>query len=262
MRTTFRTQGVKDYWTDRWVDIPADSAMTNSEVYPLKYALQTVTANDGLILEAGCGAGRILRYYHERGYDITGFDFIEVAIDKLREVDPTLQVEVGDITALRFADGAYRYLLAFGLYHNLEQGLDEAVAESWRVLCGGGRICASFRADNLQTRLTDWLADRKARKSGKNLGKAFHKRNLTYKEFTALFEKAGFVVESIAPVENMPILYKFYLFRASSHKRFDENKARAEGYRLSLFGQFLQNFLMRFLPDQFCNIYVLIAHKP
>jgi len=60
----------------------------------------------------------------------------------------------------------------------------------------------------------------------------------------------------------MPILYKFRLFRASSHKRFDENKARAEGYRLSFIGEFLQNSLMRFFPDQFCNIYVLIAHKP
>jgi len=236
MRTTFRTQGVKDYWTDRWVDIPVDSAMTNSEVYPLKYALKTVTANDGPILEAGCGAGRILRYYHERGYDITGFDFIEVAIDKLHEVDPTLQVEVGDITAMRFADGTYRYLLAFGLYHNLERGLEEAVDESWRVLCEGGRICASFRADNLQTRLTDWLADRKAYKSGKSMGKTFHKCNLTRKEFTALFEKAGFVVESLAPVENMPLLYTFRLFPASSHMPFDENNARTEGYRFSCTG--------------------------
>ena len=138
MRTTYRSHNVKDYWTDRWADIPADSAMTNSAVYPLKYALQTVIANDGPILEAGCGAGRILRYYHERGYDITGIDFIEVAIEKLREADPTLKVETGDITKLRFPDGTFRYLLAFGLYHNLEHDLDKAIDESWRVLSGGG----------------------------------------------------------------------------------------------------------------------------
>jgi hypothetical protein len=46
------------------------------------------------------------------------------------------------------------------------------------------------------------------------------------------------------------------------HKRFDENKARKEGYRLSWLGQALQNFLMRVFSDQFCNIYVLIARKP
>ena len=164
MRTTYRPQGIKDYWTDRWADIQADSAMTNTEVYPLKYALQTVTTKDGPILEAGCGAGRILRYYHERGYDITGFDFIEVAIDKLREVDSTLQVEVGDITALRFADGAYRYLLAFGLYHNLERGLEEAVAESWRVLCGGG-VSARHSVPTIcrPASPTGWLTERRVR---------------------------------------------------------------------------------------------------
>lgn len=262
MRVTYRHASNKEYWTRRWDDIPADVPMQNRTVYPLKYAEQAVTANDGAILEAGCGAGRILRYYHENGYNITGIDFIDVAVEKLRSVDPTLKVETGDVTQLRFADASFRYLLAFGLYHNLEHGLTEAVGETARVLQKGGRVCASFRADNIQTRLTDWLTERRARKSGKTMGKAFHKMNLTRREFAALFERAGFVVESVSPVENMPILYKFAFFRAHTHKVFDENRARAEGYRLSGMGQLLQNALMRCLPDQFCNVYVLIARRP
>jgi SAM-dependent methyltransferase len=134
MRITYRNRGVKEYWATRWADIPADSAMTNEGVYPLKYALQTVVSRAGAILEAGCGAGRILRYFHERGYDITGIDYIDVAVDKLREADPTLKVETGDITRLQFPDGRFRYVLAYGLYHNLEHGLEDAVAETLRVL--------------------------------------------------------------------------------------------------------------------------------
>lgn len=262
MRITYRSRGVKEYWATRWADIPADSAMTNENVYPLKYALQTVVSRDGAILEAGCGAGRILRYFHERGYDITGIDYIDVAVAKLREADDTLKVKTGDITRLQFPDGCFRCVLAYGLYHNLEHDLDAAVAETLRVLEPGGRVCASFRADNIQTRLTDRLADRRARRSGKVAGTAFHKMNLTRREFAALFERAGFVVESVSPVENMPILYKFAFFRARTHKAFDENRARTEGYRLSGLGQLLQDALMRFLPDQFCNIYVLIARRP
>ena len=78
MRITYRSHDVKNYWADRWANIPADSAMTNEDVYPLKYALQTVKHKNGHILEAGCGAGRILRYFHDRGYDIhvaQGVDF-------------------------------------------------------------------------------------------------------------------------------------------------------------------------------------------
>ena len=85
--------------------------------------------------------------------------------------------------------------------------------------------------------------------------------NLTRREFSQSFEKSGFSIDSIEPVENMPILYKFSFFRATTHKQFDENIARAEGYRLSWFGQRLQNMLMFLFPDQFCNIYVLIAYK-
>lgn len=262
MRITYRSANNKDYWAKRWGDIPADSPMENLGVYPLKYAQMTVKDKSGKILEAGCGAGRVLRYYHERGYDILGFDFINVAISKLKEIDPTLQAEVGDITKLRFADQSFKYILAFGLYHNLEHGLDKAIQETHRVLEKDGLVCASFRADNIQTKLTDWLTNRKAASKGRNSGtRAFHKMNLTRSEYEKLFTDAGFAIKFVGPVENMPILYKFALFRSADHKQFDENKARAEGYRLSWFGQRLQNFLMRFFPDQFCNIYVLIANK-
>ena len=261
MRITYRNREVKEYWAERWTDVPADSPMANKMVYPLKYAEKAVTSNDGSILEAGCGAGRILRYYHEQGYDIVGIDYIEVAVGKLKAIDPTLKVETGDVTQLRFADASFKYLLAFGLYHNLEQGLEVAISETARVLQPGGCVCASFRADNTQTRLTDWLTDRKSQQNGDPSGKVFHKMNLTRREFTRLFERAGLLVESVAPVENMPILYKFSCFRSPRHKVFDENKARSEGYRLSSFGQLLQRFLMSVFPNQFCNVYVLIARK-
>jgi SAM-dependent methyltransferase len=262
MRITFRSANNKDYWTKRWDDIPADAPMGNLSVYPLKYAQMTVKDKAGKILEAGCGAGRILRYYHDRGHDIIGIDFIDIAIRKLKEIDPTLQAEVGDITNLRFADQSFKYVLAFGLYHNLQDGLENAILETHRVLEKGGLVCASFRADNIQTKLTDFLAERKAKKrGGENMTRFFHKMNLTRNEYEQLFTRAGFIVDFVGPVENMPILYKFAIFRSSGHKEFDENKARMEGYRLSWFGQRLQNFLMRFFPDQFCNIYVLIAHE-
>lgn len=261
MRVTYRRASNKDYWAKRWADIPADQPMQNRDAYPLKYAELTLRRRNLPILEAGCGAGRILRYYHQRGYDIVGIDFIAVAVEKLKQIDPTLRVEVGDITRLAFPDRSFGYVLAFGLYHNLEQGLEQAVAETRRVLMKDGLVCASFRADNIQTRLTDWLADKRSSGTG-GTARSFHKLNLTRAEYERLFARAGFEIQAVYPVENMPILYKFAFFRARDHKAFDENKARKEGYRLSWLGQRLQNFLMRVAPDQFCNIYVLIARRP
>ncbi|MCQ9206940.1 MAG: class I SAM-dependent methyltransferase [Omnitrophica bacterium] len=262
MRVTYRRQTNKVYWTKRWADIPADQPMSNTDVYPLKFAELTVQSKDGKILEAGCGAGRVLRYYKNRGYNIIGMDFIEEAVRKLKEIDPELNVEVGDITGTRYSDRAFKYVLAFGLFHNLQTGLQKAFCETYRILEPKGKVCVSFRADNIETRFTDWLAERKSRKGGfKTHPKIFHKLNLKKSELMDLLKRAGFQVETIYPVENMPFLYKFPLFRAKDQRVFNENLARKEGYRLSHSGRAIQNFLMRYFPEKFCNIYVLIARK-
>ena len=77
--------------------------------------------------------------------------------------------------------------------------------------------------------------------------------NLSKNEFLSIFKDNGFEIENIYPVENMPILYKFPFFRAKSHKEFNENIARSEGYKLSLLGQILQNFLMKYFPNSVQN---------
>ena len=261
MRITYRNINNKDYWNKRWEDIPADEPMINTNAYPLKYSEMVIKNNDGQILEAGCGNGRILRYYHDRGYEIIGIDFIEVAIDKLKKTDPTLRVEFGDITKIKFANESFKYLLAFGLYHNLENKLEDAISETHRVLKKNGKVCTSFRADNIQTRLTDWLISRRSEDPGNDGPLVFHKMNITKNEFSSLFENHGFEIETIYPVENMSLFYRFPFFREKPHKEFNENLARSEGYKLSVLGQILQNLLMKYFPNQFCNIYVLIAHK-
>ena len=68
MRKTFRAENNRDYWTNRWDKIDADEVMQNSNTYPLKYAIEALKFNNNnqKILEAGCGAGRILNYLHQK----------------------------------------------------------------------------------------------------------------------------------------------------------------------------------------------------
>lgn len=262
MRVTYRATSNKEYWENRWSDIPSDNAMSNENIYPLKYALEAIGDGGGKILEAGCGAGRILRYFHDRGHDITGIDYIDIAVKKLLLACPGLKAQVGDVTQLDFPDSYFDTIFAFGLYHNIEHGLGKAILETVRVLKPGGVICASFRADNIQSRVTDGLAGRRAFKKGRKSGKEFHKINFKVSELKVIFEAMGLVIKSLSAVENMPFLYKFKFFRAANHKRFNENRARSEGYRLSWLGFWIQKCMMRLFPNQFCNIYVVIAkHK-
>ena len=106
----------------RWDNIDADEIMINENEYPLKYAIKTIIKKDKdqKILEAGCGAGRVLSYLHSKKYDVIGFDFIESAIKKIKLRYNEINVEVGNILNTRFEDNFFDTILSFGLYHNFQ----------------------------------------------------------------------------------------------------------------------------------------------
>ena len=262
MRKTYRYRQTKEYWRERWLQTGADDPMVAEHSYPLKFAIETIKDDkDGPILEAGCGPGRILKYFHNRGYSIKGIDYIDVVIEKLKASDLSIECNTGDVADLKFDDCSFKYVLAYGLYHNLEYDFDVALNETFRVIKSRGVLNASFRADNLQTRISDWWIDISLKKKNHGRKKFFHKVNFTRRELISRVEGAGFFIESIVPVENMPFLYRFSVFRDENQKAFSESNARVDGYRLTRFGALVQNFLMKIAPNLFCNLYVVTARK-
>ena len=258
MRISYRAHGgALDYWQRRWDGVAVDSGNINPRRYPGLYAERTINAKrpDGPVLEAGCGAGRVLRHYHERGTAIVGLDFIASVLASIKGEDPTIPLAAGDITKLPFPDGSFSAVLAFGLYHGLETHLEEAMADTRRILKPGGLLCASMRLDNLQNRVTDNMAER-AMAAGP---RQFHKLNLTSGEFKALVGGAGFEVVSIDYVENMSFLYKFAILRHASQRVFQESVARGAGYRFNLAGTILQRAAMAMAPAQMANLAVITA---
>lgn len=266
MRITRRHEHVDAYWAKRWAAIPADEAAANPEAYPLRYALEAMRGVSGPVLEAGCGSGRILRRFHEQGARIIGMDYVAPGLVKLAQAAPGLKLIQGDMRRLPFAEGTFQCVLAFGLYHGIEHGMEQALAETLRVLAPGGALCASFRTDNVQNRLIDWYADRQA---GQKTGGApaaqpaqFHKLNLTRREYEDLLTRAGFVVERTWAAQNYPFFYKFPVFRAREQASFDESRGRRDGYRLNLAGRMLQNGMYALAPYQMCNVTVCLTRKP
>ena len=263
MRITYRGKGNKEYWEKRWRDLPVDASDGNVETYPLKYAIKAVDmalagGGKGRLLDAGCGAGRVIRYFHTRGFECEGFDFIGEVVEKLKRTDPTLAVETGDVTSLHYEDGRFACCMGFGLYHNLPPELqDKGFGETRRVLSPGGVLCASFRADNLTTRVSDWLRGREQPR--REEGRQFHKINFTAAELRARVERNGFRVLDLEYVENMPVLYKFALCRHATHRVFDEKRGRREGYRLNWAAGAAQTVFSMLLPAQACNVFVVFA---
>ena len=262
MRISYRAHGGShDYWQRRWDGVAVDSGEINVDRYPGLYGERVIMGArpDGPVLEAGCGAGRVLRHYHEHGVPIIGLDFIASVLAAIHREDPGIPMAAGDIAKLPFPDATFSAVLAFGLYHGLEKGLKEAMADTRRVIKAGGVLCASMRLDNLQNRETDRIADRKAGQKASSGPRRFHKLNLTSTEFKALVSSANFKVEAVDYVENMSFLYKFPALRHASQKVFRESEARGAGYRFNLAGDALQRTAMTLAPAQMANLAVITA---
>ena len=258
MRISYRAHGGShDYWQRRWDGVAVDSGAINRDRYPGLYAERVIAAQrpTGPVLEAGCGAGRVLRYYHDRGIDIVGLDFIASVLAAIRDEDTSIRLAAGDIGLLPFPDQTFSAVLAFGLYHGLEFGLEAAMADTRRIMKTDALLCASMRLDNLQNRVTDRMA---AHAMGPGEGR-FHKLNLTSGEFKALVGGAGFEILRLDYVENMSFLYKFPYLRHASQRVFNENAARGEGYRFNLPGHAAQRTAMALMPGQMANLAVITA---
>ncbi len=74
-------------------------------------------------IDLGCGTGENAIYLAQRGFDVTGVDYAEAAIDKarVRAKDSGVQVNfiVDDLTNLRHISGTFDFLLDYGVLDDL-----------------------------------------------------------------------------------------------------------------------------------------------
>ena len=101
------------------------------------------------VLDAGCGAGRNLRYFLAHDYDCHGIDRDASAIELLRRearvrgrLDADDRFTVGDVEALPWSDGAFDAVISSAVLHFADDrpGCERMVTEMWRVLAPDGLL--------------------------------------------------------------------------------------------------------------------------
>ena len=128
-----------EYWHDEEVE----------ETLPL-CDYQTITPHilrhlpkKGRILEAGCGLGRFLVYFKNRGFDIVGMDISEEGLRRVKAYDPTLKIFVGDALKIPHADNSFDAIISLGVIEHFEEGPQKALLEMHRVLKKEGILCVA-----------------------------------------------------------------------------------------------------------------------
>jgi SAM-dependent methyltransferase len=117
---------------------------------------RTLTAENTLTLELGCGTGRLLMPLARAGVPVVGIDrspdMLARAIERRRRVPRARRPQVlrGDIRTLPFPDAAFGAVMApYGLFQSLlrESDLAALLGEVRRVLAPGGLFAIDLVPD-------------------------------------------------------------------------------------------------------------------
>ena len=101
----------------------------------------------GVILDAGCGAGRMSRHLADRGVDVVGVDLSPGMIAIAQRDNPDLSFTVGSLQDLPYGDNSFAgILLWYSTIHTPPRGQPRIFAEVTRVLRPGGHVLIGFQS--------------------------------------------------------------------------------------------------------------------
>jgi SAM-dependent methyltransferase len=93
------------------------------------------------VLDLGCAAGAISHHLSTLGCETVGVDAEPRAVEKARELFPSLRFELADVAALPFADGSFDKAVAADLVEHLDdETFRSMLASVHRVLRAGGTL--------------------------------------------------------------------------------------------------------------------------
>jgi SAM-dependent methyltransferase len=133
-----------DYAThlpDTRAEAPVDLAMVDA------FAEAVCSDDDRLVLDAGCGTGRMSRYLADRGCRVVGVDLSPGMVAMARRDHRELPFGVGSLADLPFPDDRFTgVLLWYSTIHTPTAGQARVFAEAARVLRPGGHLLVGFQA--------------------------------------------------------------------------------------------------------------------
>ncbi|MCU1473440.1 class I SAM-dependent methyltransferase [Amnibacterium sp.] len=111
------------------------------------FARDVAATADAVVLDAGCGTGRLTRLLQDAGLRSIGFDPSPGMLAIARARFPETRFEVGGLAALPVPDATVDGVLAwYSIIHTPAARLDPVVSELARVLRPGGVVLLGFQA--------------------------------------------------------------------------------------------------------------------
>lgn len=99
------------------------------------------------VLDAGCGAARLMPYLAALGCQVQGVDLSEGMIRRAQQDHPEFETTVGSLTRLEYGDASFDGVFSwYSTIHNPDEDLALILSELYRVLRPGGYLLVAFQA--------------------------------------------------------------------------------------------------------------------
>jgi SAM-dependent methyltransferase len=92
------------------------------------------------VLEGGCGRANKVKALADAGFSAVGIDFAEGSVNQARVNYPGLDIQVGDVRSLQFAESSFDGYWSIGVIEHFWSGYDEILSEAARVLRPSGYL--------------------------------------------------------------------------------------------------------------------------
>lgn len=238
-------------WEDIWASASVEAefeVMDQARTYETLGVYPDYLSKDGIILEAGCGLATVIMRLRDQGFNVIGMDYAEQALHTAHAYDPSLQMQVGDVHALPYADNALHGYLSFGVLEHFAHGLDPALIEANRVLVQGGTLVLTIPYPNLVWRLVQFK--RRLQGQSRLTNDEFYESTYTQHQLIDAVQRTGF-----QPVLVRPTSHSFTLWGLGGPFR------GAGYYRTSKLADVLGAVLRQIMPWTFNFSTLVIARK-
>lgn len=202
----------------------------------VQLSLQYMPDKDITILEAGCGSGRVLKYFSDAGYkNVYGIELNAEIVRVQNARYPELKITQGDILNIPQGENFFDVVVCYGVVEHFPAGLDAPLQSLFRTLKPGGVAIVTVPCFNILRQIKHFFHKHfhfLILRENKHIRKLLHKsplparRNvagylytvypqfgdffeyrLKPKEFEACCTRAGFeIIESI-PISHIDGLY-------------------------------------------------------
>jgi len=111
---------------------------------PNRDEFANLISSNGNVLDVGCGGGRDVKYFAEKGFKVTGIDLSSVMIDYAKKLVPDAEFHVMDVTNIKLPEDNYDAIWAQAVLLHLERNDVLDVLKKFHKLLKSGGIMHTY----------------------------------------------------------------------------------------------------------------------